>query len=116
MVGGAAVFITGIGAAAQIAFADPNIALVNNLPAAPTQQNIAQQQSLQSTSMTISAFGAPSSGNEAFETLDFSLPSYGEATGKSSSSSTSGSTAPSFAPFGDEEKSVSKNDVEKKES
>ena len=47
----------------------------------------------QSSSVLLSAFGAPKGGGGAsYETLDFSLPSYGEATSRPSSSS----SAPSF--------------------
>jgi len=91
MVGGATAFITGLVVATQVAFADPSTVVDTTTFSAPT--------STQSSTVLLSAFGAPSfSGGASFETLDFSLPSYNEATKSSSSSDGSSSAPPSFMP------------------
>lgn len=59
----------------------------------------------------LSAFGAPTSGSNSFETLDFSLPSYGESTGSSSSET---SPAPSPAPKFEAAEPAGKSAAEKK--
>lgn len=69
--GGAASFMAGMGFLAQVAFADPNTI-------APIDE--AQMGSVTSSNVLLSA-GAPSfGGGGSFETLDFSLPSYDQAT------------------------------------
>lgn len=76
--GGAASFVTGLGFLAQVAFADPNsIATVDQT----------QMASVSSSNVLLSG-GAPSfGGGGSFETLDFSLPSYDQATSSSTLSS-----------------------------
>jgi chemotaxis protein histidine kinase CheA len=76
--GGAASFVTGLGFLAQVSFADPNsIATVDQT----------QMASVSSSNVLLSG-GAPSfGGGGSFETLDFSLPSYDQATSSSTLSS-----------------------------
>ena len=70
--GGAASFMAGMGFLAQVAFADPNAI-------APIDE--AQMVSRVSSSNVLLSAGAPSfGGGGSFETLDFSLPNYDQAT------------------------------------
>jgi flagellar biosynthesis GTPase FlhF len=75
--GGVASFVAGLGVLAQVAFADPNsVAPVNE-----AQMVSVAQKSYVSSSNVLLAVGAPTfGGGGSFETLDFSLPSYDEAT------------------------------------
>jgi len=70
--GGAASFMAGMGFLAQVAFADPNtIASIDE----------SQMVSPMSSSNVLLSAGAPNfGGGGSFETLDFSLPSYEQAT------------------------------------
>jgi len=74
--GGAAAFLTGLGFMAQVAFADQNaIASFDSPNVQPEEVS-----STVSSDILLSA-GAPSFGGGSFETMDFSMPSYGDAVG-----------------------------------
>lgn len=78
--GGAMAFLAGLGVAAQIAFADTT-SIVERTPDVVNPPS----------SIVVSA-GFTGSSGASFDTLDFSLPSYSEATGGSSSSEDSSSS------------------------
>lgn len=88
---GAAMFLFSMGAAAQISLADIQPAIKE--PIAPFGITVSTIDS----SSILTAAGAPSSGSyfSSFETTDFSMPSYGEATGKSSDESPGSDPSPS---------------------
>mmetsp|Transcript_12054 Transcript_12054/g.25669 ORF Transcript_12054/g.25669 Transcript_12054/m.25669 type:complete len:439 (+) Transcript_12054:99-1415(+) len=93
--GGAAAFLTGMGIMAQVALADPNsIAPIDG----------AVQSSTLSSNIIVSA-GAPGfGGGGSFDTLDFSLPSYEQATsGASGSELDKGSDSPSSKASSDDD-------------
>lgn len=92
--GGAAAFLTGMGIMAQVAMADPSAM------AAVDESSVMQTQSSMVSSDVLLSTGAPSfGGGSTFDTLDFSLPSYDQAT--ASGDATRSSTAPSAAPSSD---------------
>lgn len=103
--GGMATFLLGLGTAAQIAFADPTAPQILNA----VSNDLAM---VESTTIATKSVSSPSSvllsiGGQSYDTLDFSLPSYSEATKtgdatRSSADIDSKSEPPSFKnPFGD---------------
>mmetsp|Transcript_16602 Transcript_16602/g.24634 ORF Transcript_16602/g.24634 Transcript_16602/m.24634 type:complete len:422 (+) Transcript_16602:54-1319(+) len=106
---GAVAFLSGLTVAAGVAFADPSVDMARPafFDSATTTTSQRQSSSLSSSDVLLS-IGAPRfGGGDSFETLDFSLPSYGEATksdtlSPSSSSSSSSDSPPAFSnPFGE---------------
>jgi len=105
---GAVAFLSGLTVAAGVAFADPSVDMARPafFDSATTTTSQRQSSSLSSSDVLLS-IGAPRfGGGDSFETLDFSLPSYGEATKSDtlspSSSSSSSDSPPAFSnPFGE---------------
>jgi len=105
-IGGVAGFFTGLVIATQVAFADPSMLTENSYKQDFATNPITQNESMESSSFVVSAFGAPggaSSGSSSFDTLDFSLPSYTEATKSPVMSSTKTEAPPSTSKEQDEE-------------
>jgi len=96
MVGGAASFLAGLGVAAQMAFADPNI-LAANAPFDTSSQATTNEIQVKATDSSNILLSVGYGGNKgaSFDTLDFSLPSYNEAVGGESESK---KEAPAFTP------------------
>mmetsp|Transcript_10403 Transcript_10403/g.15423 ORF Transcript_10403/g.15423 Transcript_10403/m.15423 type:complete len:522 (+) Transcript_10403:54-1619(+) len=95
---GAVAFLSGLTVAAGVAFADPSVDMARPafFDSATTTTSQRQSSSLSSSDVLLS-IGAPRfGGGDSFETLDFSLPSYGEAT-KSDTLSPSSSSSSSLS-------------------